>query len=59
LPTPITAKFTFFAQLAEDVDVAPPNSEHSAESGAILWHKVPRVTLDAFAKIRAVQSNSW
>src|SRR5216683_4960539 len=30
-----------FAQLAEDLEVAPPNSEHSAESGAILWHETP------------------
>ncbi len=33
----------FFAQLAEDLDVAPPTSEHSAEFIAILWHKVPRM----------------
>jgi len=31
----------FHVQPAEDLEVAPPNSEHSAESGAILWHKTP------------------
>src|SRR6266851_5738572 len=40
-PHLITAKFTLFARRAEDLDVAPPNSEHSADSGAILWHKTP------------------
>jgi hypothetical protein len=34
----------FLARLGDDLDVAPPNSEQLAESGAILWHKVPRMT---------------
>jgi hypothetical protein len=34
----------FFAQVTENLDVAPPNSEHSDESCAILSHKIPGMT---------------
>jgi hypothetical protein len=37
----------FHAQLAENLEAAPPNSEPSAESGAILWHK-PHNAFSAF-----------
>jgi hypothetical protein len=42
----------FIAQVPENLDLAPPNSEHWAESGATLAQS-PTHKLAAFAKILA------